>query len=43
MTLAEVMGFFVIPALAGSMSGWIYWLAAGRPAALPMAPEETIG
>jgi hypothetical protein len=26
------MGLFVIPALAGAVSGWIYWLAAGRPA-----------
>jgi hypothetical protein len=33
MTLAEVMGLIVIPALAGGVSGWIYWLAAGRPAA----------
>lgn len=39
--MSEVIGLFVIPALAGGVSGWIYWLAAGRPAALPKAPEES--
>jgi len=31
MSLAELAGLFVIPALVGALSGWVYWRAAGRP------------
>ena len=31
MSLTEVAGLFLIPALVGALSGWIYWRAAGRP------------
>lgn len=34
--IAEIVGMGLIPALAGAVSGWIYWLAAGRP----QPPEE---
>ena len=31
MSVTEITGLFVIPALVGALSGWIYWRAAGRP------------
>jgi hypothetical protein len=31
LNFAELAGLFGIPALVGALSGWIYWLAAGRP------------
>lgn len=31
MSLTEIVGIFLIPALVGALSGWIYWRAAGRP------------
>lgn len=39
MSLEEIVGLFLIPALAGAASGWVYWRAAGRPSARP-APLE---
>jgi hypothetical protein len=28
-----VFGLFVAPIAVGALSGWVYWLAAGRPSA----------
>ena len=40
MTLSEIAGLFVIPALVGAVSGWIYWRAAGRPHTKAGARQE---
>lgn len=40
MSLTEIMGILVIPALVGALSGWIYWRAAGRPASHEGAVEK---
>jgi len=42
MSVEEFVGLILIPALAGAVSGWIYWRAAGRPRPQP-APRETAG
>jgi hypothetical protein len=42
MSIEEIVGLFLIPALAGGVSGWVYWRAAGRPRPIP-APRETAG
>lgn len=38
--VSEIVGLIVIPALAGAVSGWIYWRAAGRPHGRAVAPKE---